>query len=667
MRNRSLFFLACLCLLLLSCGQETTTTELTTASETSGEQAKALFEKANDLQRANEFEKAIALYEQLIALSPTTGDTEEAAYFMCEGLLQSLYCYIFSARREDGAAYLGRIHHENKLWIAQNCPRDVEVTLAYALYENARLPEAVEMIGHALSLPEEGRNEELLYADYGIAGAIYNHAGQVRKAVACSEKCVEILRSLSARGALANALSNLIYQYQQVGEFEKAFSIYEELMESEGIQEYPYHRCAAEVNLIQLFHEWGLEEEIEQHLLLAAEAARESREPEALLRVINLQTSLLLEKGLTDDASLLLDSIAPLLPPRDQPSFYHRFYDQHCLLRDLQGAPAKAPNALTNARKLLAQLQAEPLDHLTSLTCYSLANSFAGRKEPDLAEEAYLHTLRYAEEKQILNLRRKAAYALAEICRQTHRPVEANRYFQLYDEADRLFTERRNAGILLQLRVKYETREKEQLNQQLLTEIELKKRTMEYYIATGAALALLAFTLGCWLAWRNRHLRLRHEAALKQQEIERLQHREAGQRLQQQEQQLRQIMKDRLELNRMNEELRAEIEQSGAQSQLQELMSRLSPRLLTSEEEQEFRRQFGSIYPLFLPNLRELHPTLTPAEEILSMLIRLHLNNQEIALALGNNLSSVHTSRSRLRKKLNIEKEDSLEEFIYKI
>ena len=124
------------------------------------------------------------------------------------------------------------------------------------------------------------------------------------------------------------------------------------------------------------------------------------------------------------------------------------------------------------------------------------------------------------------------------------------------------------------------------------------------------------------------------------------------------------MLNDRQELNRKNEELRNELEQLDARTGLQEIINNLSPRLLTTEEEQDFRRQFGLIHPAFLSRLRKVCPGLTRSEELLAMLIRLQLTTDEIAFALGNNRASVHTSRSRLRKKMEIQKDISLEEYL---
>lgn len=107
-----------------------------------------------------------------------------------------------------------------------------------------------------------------------------------------------------------------------------------------------------------------------------------------------------------------------------------------------------------------------------------------------------------------------------------------------------------------------------------------------------------------------------------------------------------------------------QIETADAQHTMQEVINSLSPRLLTAKEEQEFRRQFCLLYPSFLSGLRKACSAVTRNDELLAMLIRLNLSSEEIAFALGNNRASVNTSRFRLRKKLELDKDVSLEDYM---
>jgi DNA-binding CsgD family transcriptional regulator len=93
----------------------------------------------------------------------------------------------------------------------------------------------------------------------------------------------------------------------------------------------------------------------------------------------------------------------------------------------------------------------------------------------------------------------------------------------------------------------------------------------------------------------------------------------------------------------------------------------LAPSILLKQGESRFRQRFELLYPLFLPRLRELVPTITRREELLSMLILLKQDNKEIAELLAIAPRSVLMLRHRFRQKLGLVPEQSLEDFIENI
>ena len=90
----------------------------------------------------------------------------------------------------------------------------------------------------------------------------------------------------------------------------------------------------------------------------------------------------------------------------------------------------------------------------------------------------------------------------------------------------------------------------------------------------------------------------------------------------------------------------------------------LAPSILQTDGEVKFRQCFELLYPLFLPRLRERVPSVTPREELLSMLIALKQDNKRIAELLGIAPRSVLMLRHRFRQKIGIDTEYSLENFI---
>ena len=618
-------------------------------------EAQDLFNQARDLQKKEEFVSAIPFYEKLIALEPVGEDIKPVAGLMNEGCLQLVYCYIFAGQRKDGADYFSRLYNERELWFIRNYPRSVEVCLAYSLYEATRLDEAVVMIDRALARPTEGREKDQLYVDNGIASVIYNQVGDIRKAIACGERSLEIIRTLEDKTKIVFVLGNLIYQYQQVGEFEKALSAYDDMILSGQGEKNPYGLCAAEVNVVQLYDEWGLEEEVELHLSKAREAAVLSDVPDAFLRVDNLAVYYALQSKQYEKAVVLLDST--------QNSFYHEFYDNYKSILAVHNMEGKEADVIAGVRQLVISLKSKPLNNLSVLTIRLLGDALVEVGEKQLAIDVYRVCCDYIQENHLLNQQRMVYYRLGVLYEGMGRFAEASRFLLMAREADRSFTERRNAGLISQFRVKYETREKEHVNKLLRSEIQLKERTLQYYASIGILLFLLGIIFLLWLVMRHRTLKLKHEANLREHELTEIRHKESLRLIEEQEKQLRQMLTERQNMNRKNEELREQIERSDARNTMQEVINSLSPHLLTNEEEQEFRRQFCILHPSFMLRLREVCPTVTRNEELLAMLIRLNLTSEEIALALGNNRASVNTSRFRLRKKLGVEKEVSLDDF----
>lgn len=87
-------------------------------------------------------------------------------------------------------------------------------------------------------------------------------------------------------------------------------------------------------------------------------------------------------------------------------------------------------------------------------------------------------------------------------------------------------------------------------------------------------------------------------------------------------------------------------------------------RLLTQEDWELFENDFSQIYPEFLAKLRYVHPEISAAEEKLSCLLRIHYGTKEVARTLAISPQSVSVSRYRLRKRMGLPLETTLEEYI---
>lgn len=86
--------------------------------------------------------------------------------------------------------------------------------------------------------------------------------------------------------------------------------------------------------------------------------------------------------------------------------------------------------------------------------------------------------------------------------------------------------------------------------------------------------------------------------------------------------------------------------------------------ILTIDDWYTFKTLFEKNHPAYLHRLRTAHPEMSEAEERLFLLLKLNLTTQEIAYMLNIQLGSVKKARIRLRKRLNLQSEDSLSGYI---
>ncbi|QMU29048.1 tetratricopeptide repeat protein [Adhaeribacter radiodurans] len=89
--------------------------------------------------------------------------------------------------------------------------------------------------------------------------------------------------------------------------------------------------------------------------------------------------------------------------------------------------------------------------------------------------------------------------------------------------------------------------------------------------------------------------------------------------------------------------------------------------MLTEEAWQHFWRLFEQVYPGFMYRLKKKFPDLSPAETRLLILTKFNLSTREMAHTLGISGESIRKARYRLRKKLNLEEEASLDALIQNI
>lgn len=102
-------------------------------------------------------------------------------------------------------------------------------------------------------------------------------------------------------------------------------------------------------------------------------------------------------------------------------------------------------------------------------------------------------------------------------------------------------------------------------------------------------------------------------------------------------------------------------EKSVAESEEENLFDQT---ILTIDDWTAFKINFEKTHPGYVLRLRKRYPDLSDAEERLFLLLKLNLTKNEIAAILGITPDTVKKTRSRLRKRLQLDQQDSLDEFV---
>jgi tetratricopeptide (TPR) repeat protein len=84
--------------------------------------------------------------------------------------------------------------------------------------------------------------------------------------------------------------------------------------------------------------------------------------------------------------------------------------------------------------------------------------------------------------------------------------------------------------------------------------------------------------------------------------------------------------------------------------------------ILTEDDWMQFKMLFEKVHTGFFLKLKTAYPGLTPAETRLCSLVKLGLNSHEMASMMGISTESIKKNRQRLRKKINLSKEQKLED-----
>lgn len=182
------------------------------------------------------------------------------------------------------------------------------------------------------------------------------------------------------------------------------------------------------------------------------------------------------------------------------------------------------------------------------------------------------------------------------------------------------------------------------------------------------------------LAYRNQSLRAKRLADQKEQDLRlreieeekhaaeleniRLKQKELERELELRQRELASYALNFLQKNEFIADLRKDLQKVKSLPELQRVKRKLQSAGGLDKDWENFRMQFEKVHGNFADELKVHHPDLTQAELKLATLLRINLNTKECASILGISPESAKTARYRLRKKMNVDTEENLFDYL---
>ena len=249
-------------------------------------------------------------------------------------------------------------------------------------------------------------------------------------------------------------------------------------------------------------------------------------------------------------------------------------------------------------------------------------------------------------------------YATADVYRALGNSDSFYRYLQLYNTLHDSI-ERAIANSRLEIsRLRLDNQSSVFEIHELQKEKDAKARERNFIIA-----AIVLIALGALLMLNRQRLKFRYEQQLAFQQKAAAEKEVAAAK-----DQLNMFTQSIIEKTKLIERLEQEVGSKPFTDEQQKLANELSNQtILTEEDWEKFKKLFEKIYPGFFLKLKEMVPDITPAEQRMAAFSRLHLNTKQMASMLGISPDSVYKIKQRLRKRLQVTDDVTVETYLTKI
>ncbi len=473
------------------------------------------------------------------------------------------------------------------------------------------------------------------------------------KAISFFIKSLKICEKIKDKKGIAYCYSNIgialaeNHNYNKaLSFFDKSIEIFEEIMDVEGVVGSFINY--GQINLIQKNYE-----QAEKYFLLALKT----------LKKYNSEYSL----------ALLYDNLGCT------------YMEQGAITSDINIKKTKFESAKNYLEKALYYHRAKNDLYGEAVTLYDISTIYNNQKQYDKAIKYADSSLVMAVQSDFLSIETRGYQNLSDIYKKLHNYEKALEYhtlFKLYN--DSLFNLEKSKKIN-EIYIKYETEKKQnEINKQNahIQLLEKEKEVVKFKMIGLWAFIIMTIitTLIIFISLKKRiksnkqiyehkmrYIESQKQLADTELKNQKLQSEQLKNELKYKNQEITNLALHLSERNTFLTTIRkelAKLSSEDAKSVIKYIEQSLK---VLESERKEFEEYIENINKAFYIKLRQLNPAITRNEERLAALLKLNLSSKEIATIFNITAKSIDMSRYRLRKKLNISKDENLVDFLNEI
>ena len=622
-----------------------------------------MYTRARAFQYSKRYPEAIEAFKHCLRFTPEDKEQYESLLpTVLATMTQLLNTYVISGKVEEGYRYYTAMKVKPPPIIRRFALRDLYSHLGYIASQTNHLVEAYRITDSVFVLPLHNPTPEKFVRDYSYAAAVFYYNPDVRqRVITWLELTMEEADKCGNTGWMEWSMDMLGKLYWQQNKVEEGIELEYKALASAQKRGDKIAECQIYETLSRLYRGWELYKQANEFADHAIEVILTTDESRFKSLAFNAKAQVMQLMELPDSAIFYYKKAEVFAEKSKNPDAYLSAKGSiGSLLIDYHSGDSLVIG-IQMIRDVLNTLHP---DKERSFHFYTLGKGLI--KQGRIREgEAMLDSM-YAERLDLQDFKYTEGVLEYVI---DHYLAKGDcdkvmQYTSIYRKQVGVLYDEKISRKITSAMVQFQTEKKEQQLKLVTAELAVKELRNHLYVVLVIILVLLLFGGILWYLYkrrleRNRQLLDEQEKLIALRECELMEV-----RLREQEKQLVDAIENLRTANHRSEQISEQLNDFLSNRENQQSIASLTPSIFREEGEVKFRRYFTQLYPSFLYKLKEQCPIVSRSEEILCMLIALNQNMDQISDILCIEKKSVKMARYRLRKKMQLEQEDSLDGLI---